>query len=99
MPKRISSKKKKKEPSAMELKLLELENQLMQKGVQVRYERLEAAGLKLKGGICRVKGESHLFVDKREPLAEKIRILKDYLAKSFLEVAPAPGKDNISETS
>ncbi len=102
---RSEKKEKKKEPSGLELKLKELENQLLQKGIQVHYERLEAAGLKLKGGICKVKGAPHLFIDKREPISEKVRILKEYLANPFNELPKGPyinslsNTDNISEAS
>ena len=81
--------KPKNEPaSGMEAKLVELEELAARKGVQVHYDRLEAAGLKLKGGICKIRGEHHLFIDKRKSPAERVDILRDCLA--FFEPTLSP---------
>lgn len=83
-----SAKKSNKSPSALQTRLVELEEKVAAKCVQVRYDRLEAAGLKLEGGLCRMRGEYHLFIDKRKSTAEKIEILDDFLAKPFPKDVP-----------
>jgi len=77
--------KKEKSLSGIEAKLARLEEIALERGIQVHYDRLEAAGLKLKGGICTVRGERHLFIDRRRPIADKIDLLEGYLEA-------APGK-------
>ncbi len=73
-------KKKEKTPSPELLsKLVILENTAAEKGIQVHYDRLEAAGLRLNGGLCALNGESHLFIEKRKSIADKIDFLKHYL--------------------
>ena len=74
-------KKKKASPPSPELlnKLATLENTAAEKGIQVHYDRLEAAGLRLNSGMCAINGESHLFVEKRKSVADKIDFLKNYL--------------------
>ncbi len=64
---------------ALQDRLAELEDTASKKGIQVHYDRLEAAGLKLKGGICSVKGDYHIFVDKRKSTADKIDFLENHL--------------------
>jgi hypothetical protein len=59
--------------------LSQLEAQAAQKNIYVHYDLLEAAGLKLKGGICKIKGEYHLFVDRRKSIADKIEMIQDSL--------------------
>ena len=44
--------KKKKITSTLRNRLSELEERAAQKGIVIHYDLLEAAGLKLKGGIC-----------------------------------------------
>jgi len=66
-------------PSTVQEKLLRLEELVAQMGVHLHYDRLEAAGLKLRGGICKIKGENHLFIDRRKSPAERLDILKDCL--------------------
>jgi len=73
------SKKKKTASPALQDKLSELEEKAAQRGIIIHFDLLEAAGLKLKGGICKIKDEYHLFVDKRKSTADKIDILQDYL--------------------
>lgn len=75
-------------PPELQEKLTELEEQALQKGIFVHYDLLEAAGLKLKGGICKIKGEYHLFIDKRKSPLDKIDILHDYLQNPLPEDIP-----------
>ncbi|MFZ0450219.1 MAG: hypothetical protein WAL98_13350 [Desulfatiglandaceae bacterium] len=72
-------KEKNETPTGMQAKLLQLEALVARKGVHLHYDRLEAAGLKLKGGICKIRGEHHLFIDRRKSPAERVDILKDCL--------------------
>jgi hypothetical protein len=64
---------------ALQEMLQHVENMAAEKGITVHYDRLEAAGLKLKGGLCTLRGEYNIFVDKRKSVAEKIESIKDYL--------------------
>ena len=84
---------KKKAPPALQARLSELEEALIQKGLHVHYDLLEAAGLRLKGGLCKIKGEYHLFIDKRKSAADKIEELEDYLAQPLPEDIP----DNVAQ--
>ncbi len=71
--------KKQRPPSSLQDRLSELEEQAAQMQIHVHYDLLEAAGLKLKGGICRINGEYHLFVDRRKSTSDKIDFLQDHL--------------------
>ncbi len=84
----MKSKKKKPIAPALQQKLSELEQRAAQKGVHVHYDLLEAAGLKLKGGICKIKSEHHLFIDRRKSAAEKIEILQETLDHPIPEDIP-----------
>lgn len=72
-----STAKPKKKISQKELTLRELEEKVSQKGIQIHYDKLETAGLKLKGGLCKVRGEIHLYIDRRKSIEEKIAILSE----------------------
>ncbi|MEE9418855.1 MAG: hypothetical protein V3W43_05225 [Desulfatiglandaceae bacterium] len=74
-----STKKKGGDSPELKDRLSELEQKLVQRGIHLHYDLLEAAGLKLKDGICQIRGEYHLFVDRRKSSADKIEILQDYL--------------------
>ena len=87
----------KKAPPALQAKLSELEEKAIQKGFRVHYDLLEAAGLKLKGGLCKIKGEYHLFIDKRKSAADKIEVLEDYLTQALPEGIPDNVLENIHE--
>jgi hypothetical protein len=85
----MKSKKRGKSPSpALQDRLAELEDTASKKGIQVHYDRLEAAGLKLKGGICSVKGDYHIFVDKRKSTADKIDCLQNHLSNPIPKDTP-----------
>jgi hypothetical protein len=74
--------------SSLQDRLSQLEEQAAQKNIFVHYDLLEAAGLKLKGGICKIKGEYHLFVDRRKSIADKIEILQDSLSHPLPQDIP-----------
>ena len=80
--------KKQVPPSSLKDRLSELEEKAAQRQIHVHYDLLEAAGLKLKGGICKINGECHLFVDRRKSIADKIDILQDHLDHSNPEDIP-----------
>jgi len=69
-------------------RLTELEERSEKKGVHLHYDRLEAAGLKLKGGLCRINGEYHFFIDRREPVSAKIELIEDLLDRPLPEETP-----------
>ncbi|UCF85543.1 MAG: hypothetical protein JSV50_07895 [Desulfobacteraceae bacterium] len=72
-------KKKQMLSSSLQYQLSSLEEQAAQRSIHIHYDLLEAAGLKLKGGICKINGEYHLYVDRRKSIADKIEILQDCL--------------------
>ena len=80
--------KKQVPPSSLQDRLSELEEQATQRQIHVHYDLLEAAGLKLKGGICKINGEYHLFVDRRKAISDKIDILQDHLDHANPEDIP-----------
>ena len=85
----MRQRKNRKAPSpALQDRLAALEDMAATKGISVHYDRLEAAGLKLKGGICAVKGEYHIFVDRRKPVVDKIELLQDYLCHPLSHDVP-----------
>ena len=82
MAKIIKKKKRKhKIPAVMQEQIANFENLAAQKGINIHYDILEAAGFKLKGGICNVNGELHIFIDRRLPPSERIESLKEHLEK------------------
>ena len=87
----MKPKKKKKIISiSLQNRLTELEEKASQKGIKVHYDLLEAAGLKLKGGMCKINGEYHLFVDRRESISAKIDIISDCINNPLPEETPQP---------
>jgi hypothetical protein len=64
---------------SVQKRLSELEGEVSKRGVHIHYDRLEAAGLKLRGGVCKVRGEYHLYLDRRKQASEKIDILLESL--------------------
>jgi hypothetical protein len=83
-----SSKQKKTSSRDLQDKLTALEEKAAQKGIQIHYDLLEAAGLKLKGGICKIRGEHHLFIDRRKSAADKIETLRDFIDHPLPEDIP-----------
>src|SRR5207253_578136 len=56
-----------------------LEAAASQLGVRVRYEAI-ATGVNATGGLCKVKGEWCVIIDKKASPAERAAILTDALA-------------------
>ena len=52
-------------------------------GVAVNEQNLRntAAGIRVKSGLCRVKGEIRFIMDKRMPIRDKIDVLASSLAR------------------
>ena len=57
-----------------------LETAASQLGVKVRYETLAAAGPNGGGGLCKVKGDWFIIIDKKTATSERVSILGDALA-------------------
>jgi hypothetical protein len=61
-----------------------LEAVAAQVGVKVRYEAMtgETAGA---GGLCRIRGEWHVIIDRKTPPSERASLLAEALATFDLE--------------
>lgn len=59
--------------------LQEMLQKAKEKGIEVRLERLEAGSIRPRDGMCLLKGERKLFLEKRRPLKELILYLKEYI--------------------
>jgi len=97
----MSAKKRKgreKIPAHLAEQLSELESQAAHRGLTVHYDLMEAAGLKLSGGLCRVQGHYHLFIDRRSTTAERIEAIRNCLRQP-LEARIHEGQEEISERS
>lgn len=80
----MKRKKKGTPPSpALLQELTALESAAAARGIHVHYDRLEAAGLRLNGGLCELNGEYHLYIEKRKSVADKIEFLKTQLEKTL----------------
>ncbi|HUU80335.1 MAG TPA: hypothetical protein VMW90_02720, partial [Acidobacteriota bacterium] len=75
-------------PLELQNRLTELETRAAQKAICIHYDLLEAGGLKLKGGICKIKGQYHLFVDRRKSIADKIDFIEGYMENPLPEDIP-----------
>jgi hypothetical protein len=76
--------------SANQVKLETLENAAAVLGVKVSYEALQA-GLGA-GGLCRVKGQYRIIIDKRAQVGEQLATLAQGLARvdaTGVELPPA----------
>lgn len=65
-----------------ESRLLEQLEELAGKlGIRVRYENLQKMTPGLTGGLCRIKGEYHLMMDKRTGRQERVGLFLDALKR------------------
>jgi hypothetical protein len=75
-----------------------LEGAADQLGVKVTYEPLQMAGATLRGGLCKVKGQFRVIVDKRATDEERVATLAAALGR--FDVAelqlPAPVRECIA---
>jgi hypothetical protein len=62
--------------------LRELEEVAAKKSIKVTYEALHDAGA---GGLCKVKGEWRVLIDKRAAAGDRVSVLAAALAKFPLE--------------
>jgi hypothetical protein len=69
-----------------------LENAATQLGVKVRYEALAASGPTGGGGLCRVKGDWCVIIDKKTAPTERASILADALATMDTDAIFLPPK-------
>jgi hypothetical protein len=68
------------------------ETAAQQLGVKVRYENLAAAGPTGGGGLCKVKGEWWIIIDKKTAPSERASILCDALATMDTAAVSLPPK-------
>lgn len=59
--------------------LQEMLQKAKEMGIEVRLERLEAGSIRPKDGMCLLKGERKLFLEKRRSPKELILYIKEYL--------------------
>ena len=67
-----------------------LEQAASQLGVVVRYESLAASGVSSSGGLCKVRGEWWVMIDKKTPPADRAAILADALARFDTDALDLP---------
>ena len=69
-----------------------LETAAQQLGVKIRYENLAASGPTGGGGLCKVKGEWCVIMDKKTAPSERVSILCDALATMDTDGISLPPK-------
>jgi len=69
-----------------------LETAAQQLGIKIHYENLAAAGPAGGGGLCRVKDEWRVIIDKKTVPSERASILADALATMDTEAIFLPPK-------
>ena len=69
-----------------------LETAAAQLGVQVRYEALTTGAVSGSGGLCRVKGEWWVIIDKKASASERATVLADALATFDTDAVYLPPK-------
>jgi hypothetical protein len=76
-------------PAHLAARLEGLESKAAGMGLSIHYDLMEAAGLKLNGGLCTIRGAPHLFIDRRASAAERIAAIENCIEKfnagDFLE--------------
>ena len=74
--------------------LQQLEDTATQLGVRVSYEQLATTGLGSAnhGGMCRVKGEIRVIIDKRATTQERVTTLASALARLDTSAIAATAK-------
>jgi len=69
-----------------------LETAAQQLGVKVRYETLVASGPTGGGGLCKIKGDWCVIIDKKTAPSERASILCDALATMDMDAIFLPPK-------
>lgn len=59
----------------------ELKNLAEKLDIQVSEENLKTAGIKVKSGLCKVKGKTMIILDKHKSTHKKVKILASHLAE------------------
>ncbi|MBW1649619.1 MAG: hypothetical protein JRJ44_02865 [Deltaproteobacteria bacterium] len=54
-------------------------------GIKVKEKNLKTAGIRVKSGLCKIKGEYIFIMDKHKKLKNKIDVLSAYMADVDLE--------------
>jgi hypothetical protein len=60
--------------------------------IDVRYEALAASGISGSGGLCKVKGQWWVLIDKKSTPAERIALLADALTNFDTRAFELPDK-------
>jgi hypothetical protein len=68
-----------------------LEKAALELGVKVRYESLAGSGVSTGGGLCKVRGEWWVMIDKKAHPADRASILADALARFETDALDLPG--------
>jgi len=74
-----------KTPMKPEELLIELKNVAERLGVVVEEHNFREAGVRVKSGLCTVRGEKLFILDKHKALPKKIEILSSMLAQMPLD--------------
>jgi hypothetical protein len=69
-----------------------LESAATQLGIRVRYDVLPMGGAAAAGGLCKVKGEWQVIIDKKSSPSERAGILTEALASFDTEAVFLPPK-------
>lgn len=62
-----------------------LEEVAQRLSVCVHYEDMKAFEFRVRDGGCELKGASHIYIDRKRPIKEKIHVLSNELKKFDLE--------------
>lgn len=92
-------KSKVKIPPHLAARLDELESQAAELGLEVHYDLMEAAGLKLNGGLCKIEGKPHLYIDRRASAAERIAAIESSLTQVSLGIPEGVVDQNVQTNS
>jgi len=58
--------------------------------VRIHYEDMKSFEFRIQDGFCTLKGESHIYIDRKRPVHEKIHVLAQELKKFNLEEVYVP---------
>ena len=82
----MKSRSKKSEAREKDEQVLKaLEDVAERLSVCIHYEEMKAFEFRIQDGHCKVEGESHIYIDRKRPVKEKIHILANELKKFDLE--------------
>jgi len=82
----VKSPRSKSEKQLQDEQILQALEEVAEKlSVHVHYEEMKAFEFRVKDGFCEWKGESHIYIDRKRPLKEKINILSSELKKFDLD--------------